>query len=117
MNVYKEVFSNFSVPPDSNATLICLIPKYRNIVTLKNFRPIGLYNTTYKLVTKIIVNRIKPYLSSIIGPIQASFLSNRRVSNYAIIIQEYTLISVKIRVGNSNMILKIYLEKDFDKIE
>lgn len=56
----KKVLTSYSMPPDNNATLICLIPKCSNAETLKSFRPIGLCNTSYKLITKIIVNIIKP---------------------------------------------------------
>lgn len=72
--------------PEMNKTLLCLILKLVNVNTIKNYRPIGLFNTTYKLVTKIIINRLKPFLHQIIGPSQASFLSNRRASNNAIIV-------------------------------
>lgn len=43
----------------------------------------------YKLVKKIIVKRIKYFLYNIIGPTHASFLSNRRDADNAIIVQEY----------------------------
>lgn len=55
---------------------------------IKNFRPIGLRNTIYKIITKILANQLKPFLEKIISPFQASFMKNRRESNNAIIIQE-----------------------------
>ncbi|KAH0778498.1 hypothetical protein KY290_004925 [Solanum tuberosum] len=82
-------FDQSKMPALNNTTIFCLIPKCPDPPTLKSYRPIGLCNTSYKLVTKIIVNLIKPILPSIIGPSQASFLSNRRASNNAIIVQEY----------------------------
>ncbi|KAF3651507.1 hypothetical protein FXO38_16581 [Capsicum annuum] len=85
----KRVFSTYSMPSNNNATLI----------------------------TKIIVNRIKAYLLSIIGPTQASFLANRRASDQAIIIQEYIAHFSNMRGKNANIILKIDLEKAFDKLE
>lgn len=85
----QKVFNTSTMPLEVNRTLLCLIPKYLNATILKNFRPIGLYNTMYKFVIKIIVNRIKPFLQTIIGPSHASFLSNRRAADNAIIVQEY----------------------------
>lgn len=117
MDFYKHVFTSLSMPPDSSATLLYLIPKCRNAMTLKRLRLIGLCNTTFKIVTKIIVNRIKPFLPSIIGPSQASFLTNRRAFDQAIIIQEYIHHFNKMKGKTSSMILKINLEKAFDKIE
>lgn len=83
---------------------------------LKNFRPIWLCNTIYKTVTKVIANRIKPLLPDIIGPIQASFLSNRRATDNAIIVQEYITRFDKMRGNQANMILKIDLDKAFDRL-
>lgn len=80
---------------------------------LRNFRPIGLSNTMYKLVTNIIFNRIKSFLHNIIGPSHASFLSNRRAADNSIVVQEYITHFEKIKGNNANMILNIDLEKAF----
>lgn len=77
---------------------------------LKNFIPIGLYNTIYKIITKIIVKRIQPYLPNIIGPSQESFMSNRRASDNEIIVQEYINHFRKIKGKKANIILKIDLK-------
>lgn len=58
------LFVRFSI----NHTYHCLIPKFPNANHLKNFLPIGLSNTIYKLITKIIVNRFKPFQIDLIGP-------------------------------------------------
>lgn len=100
-----------------NETLLCLILKCPQASMLKNFRPIGLCNTIYKTVTKIPLNRIKPYLTHIIGPSQVSFLFNRRASNNAIIVQEYITRFETIRGKIPHTILKIDLERAFDRIE
>lgn len=68
MQFCRNVFSNSSMPMANNATLICLVPKTTNADNIRSFRPIDLCNTSYKLITKIIVNRIKPYLPSLISP-------------------------------------------------
>nr|XP_016438114.1 PREDICTED: uncharacterized protein LOC107764104 [Nicotiana tabacum] len=80
-------------------------------------KPIGLCNTMYKLITKIIVNRIKPLLQNIIGPTQASFLANIRVVDNAIMVQEYITHFQNMKGKNANMILKVDLEKAFDRLE
>lgn len=78
---------------------------------------IGLCNTTYKIITKIIVNRLKPFLPLRIGPSQGSFLSNRRASDNVIIFQEFITHFSKIKGKARNMVLKIDLKKAFDRIE
>lgn len=65
---YKEVFRNNNMPEKDNNNLLYIIPKIPNIATPKDFITIGFCNTVYKLVTKIIVNRTKHILPTIIGP-------------------------------------------------
>lgn len=52
---YNKVFETLSIPSHLNGILICLIPKVKNANHLKSFCPISLYNTIYKVITKIIV--------------------------------------------------------------
>lgn len=58
----SHIFSSKTLPPQINHTLLSLIPKVDSPLTIKQFRPIGLCNTIYKIVSKILVNRIRPVL-------------------------------------------------------
>ena len=58
----KKIFGERKIPEYLNRTHIALIPKIQGLKTLGNFRPISLCNTIYKVVTKIIVARLKPLL-------------------------------------------------------
>jgi len=58
-----------------NETLITLIPKCQCPEILSHYKPISLCNSIYKVISKIIVGWIRPYLSNLILPMQAlSFL-------------------------------------------
>lgn len=97
------------MPIQAKQTLIYLTPKSLGSNNLRKFRPIGLCKTLYKLVTKIIVNRIKPILPHLINLIQASFMANRRASNNAIIVQEFISHFRKMKGKKVGMILKKHL--------
>ena len=64
----QKIFADRRVPEALNSTHIVLIPKIQGPETLGNFRPINLCNTVYKVVTKIIVARLRPYLDKLISP-------------------------------------------------
>lgn len=113
----KDIFRTSTIPHELNKTLLYLIPKINNAHCLKNFRPIGLCNTLYKIITKIIANWLKPMLHSIIGDSQASFLTNRRTSDHAILVQEFISCFQKMKGKAEKMAIKVDLEKTFDRIE
>lgn len=85
--------------------------------TLGNYRPISLCNTVYKLVTKIIVARLRPHLDKLVSPMQSAFIPGRKGVDNAIVVQEliHTISSKKGRVGF--LAIKVDLEKAYDKIE
>jgi len=58
----KEFFVTGMMPPGVNDTCIVLIPKVPHPEQLKDFRPISLCNVIYKVVSKCIVNRLRPLL-------------------------------------------------------
>jgi len=59
-----------------NSTFIALIPKSDSPSSFNEFRPISLCNCLYKIISKIIANRIRPILSHHILPEQFAFLED-----------------------------------------
>lgn len=57
--IIKEMFVTAKIPKGIGETLICLIPKVDNPECCSQFRPISLCNVTYKILTKVLVDRIK----------------------------------------------------------
>ena len=90
---------------------MCIIFKCPSPLTLKRCNLIGLCNTTYKLVRKILVEIITHILPSVIGLNQASFFHNKEDSDNAIIVKEYISTLGKIEGQNSNVMLKITSKK------
>lgn len=71
-----------------NTTFITLIPKCAQPSQLVHFRPIALCNVLYKIVSKVIANRLKGALQNIISPEQGDFLKGWVLSDNFILASE-----------------------------
>uniref|UniRef100_A0A803QPN5 Reverse transcriptase domain-containing protein n=1 Tax=Cannabis sativa TaxID=3483 RepID=A0A803QPN5_CANSA len=101
-----------------NNTLIILIPKKANPEQIVDYRPISLCSTVYKIISRVLVNRLKPILSRIISPSQSAFLPNRLISNNIIIGQEVMYSLSHRKTGRLGwMALKLDMAKAFDRVE
>ena len=113
----RNIFLSCEMPTFLNQTLIALIPKQKGPETISHFRPISLCNTVYKLVTKILVQRLRPHVPNLISPCQTAFVAGRRGSDNVIIAQEI-IYSLNKRKGKEGfMVVKIDLEKAYDRLE
>ena len=105
------------MPSYLNETLISLIPKCQNPESLSNYRPISLCNSVYKVVSKIIVACIKPYLSNLISLAQTAFVPGRRGTDNVLIAQEL-FPALDNKKGRADfMAIKLDLEEVYDKLE
>lgn len=93
-----------------------MIPKEENPQKINLFRPISLLNTSYKALSKVLVNRLRPLLSDIIGPYQSSFIPGRMTTDNTIITQEIIHSHKNLKFKRGGMIFKIDLEKAYDRI-
>lgn len=87
-DVVTQSLEGKGLPDKMNETFITLSPKVDNPETAAHFRPIGLCNVIYKIVTKLLVNRIKPLLPRLISNTQGSFVPGRQITDNIIIMQE-----------------------------
>ncbi|XP_065622950.1 uncharacterized protein LOC136064750 [Quercus suber] len=116
-NEVKKAFGLGVIPEYLNKTLITLIPKFQYPESLANYRSTSLCNLVYKIISKILVARIRPLLSNLISPIQTTFVPGRKGVDNVIIAQEliYTMDNLKGREGY--MAVKVDLEKAYDRLE
>ncbi|XP_039161739.1 uncharacterized protein LOC104455464 [Eucalyptus grandis] len=83
----KDFFSSGCLLKEVNATILALIPKVPNACEV-NDRPIACCNTIYKLITKILANRIAPVPQDIVNPSQNAFVKGRRIRDNILLAQE-----------------------------
>jgi hypothetical protein len=98
-----------------NDTFIELIPKSDKSNSFGGFRKNSLCNLLYKIITKIIVVRIKTSLSIGISKEQFVFLEGRKITNSIGVVQE-DLHNIKVK-NIKVMVLKLDLIKAYDRVD
>ena len=112
-----EWFRKGSIPDELGQALICLIPKQDNPENVKQLRPISLCNTVYKLVTKILVTRMKPYMPKWVSENQNGFIQGRGIDINLTVASEVLHSMYKKKGKLGWFALKVDLEKAYDRIE
>lgn len=73
----QSFFLNGFLPKVINSTILALIPKKSDAMMIKYYRPIACCNVIYKTISKILANRPKKLLPSIISTNQLAFVHGR----------------------------------------
>ena len=68
IHAIQEIFETTTIPKDWGAINLILIPKINHSDMITQFHLISLCNILYKLVSCIILQRLKPYITDIINP-------------------------------------------------
>jgi exonuclease III len=112
LDVVEDARLRGVINPLLNSTFLVLIPKSNHPKQFKDFRPISLCNLCYKLISKIIANRIRPILSKALSEEQLGFLKGRQILDVVGVAQEciHTLNSKK----QQAILLKLDLKQAFD---
>lgn len=79
-------------------TLIVLIPKVSGPKDVSHFRSISLCTIAYKVLMKVLVNRLKPVMPNLIVDNQKSFVEGHHIMDNVVIAQE-VIHSMRVKKG------------------
>ena len=98
----------------TNSAFLALMPKEKGANSFDRYRPISLCNIGYKIITKIMANRLKHILPYLIPENQGGFVKGRKIWDNIILVQEAIHSSQK--NGEKGMAVKLDLANAFDRV-
>jgi hypothetical protein len=113
-NLFKDFYDENLDIKRLNYGMVTLLPKVDNAVEMKNFRPICLLNVCYKIITKVLNNRLASCITKVISESQYGFIQGRYIMDGVVSLNEI-LHEVKSK-KQSGVVLKIDFEKAYDKV-
>ncbi|GLU18032.1 hypothetical protein SLE2022_343540 [Rubroshorea leprosula] len=110
----QEFHNHGRIVRGANASFIVLIPKSENPQRIEEYRPISLIGVMYKILAKLLANRLRKVLPKVIGEQQMAFIGGRHLVDGVIIANE-VIDEVK-RKRKNCFIFKVDFEKAYDKV-
>ncbi|CAL0324041.1 unnamed protein product [Lupinus luteus] len=115
-NSVSQIFRHGWILPNMNSNSIALIPKFPAADRIEDFRPIALANFQFKIITKVIADRLAIIAPKIISTQQRGFIKGRQIHDCICIASEaVNLLDHKTFGGN--LALKLDVRRVFDTID
>ncbi|KAL2243965.1 UNVERIFIED_CONTAM: hypothetical protein Sindi_0514500 [Sesamum indicum] len=99
-----------------NCTLLVVIPKVHSPITVADFRPISCCNVIYKVIAKLLVQRLSVVLGKLVSPYQAAFIPDRSIGDNIMMAQELFTGYNQKRLP-PQCALKVDIRKAYDTVE
>lgn len=115
MAFLNEFHENGSMVKELNRAFIALIPKVEKPTCMKDFRPICLVSSLYKIHAKVLSNRLRRVMDSIIGETQMAFVKNRQIVDSFVVAEE--IINLWKHDKDGGLLLKLDFEKAYDSVD
>lgn len=116
LNCVNQILNTGVMPTCLNETYICLISKFNCPQKITEFRPISLCNVVYKIVSKVLANRLKKILPAMIYESQSAFVLGRQITDNVLVAFETMHCIDQRRKGKKGlMTIKLDMNKAYDR--
>lgn len=112
----QQFFCTGYLPQEMNVALISLIPKKENATAVRDFRPIACCTVMYKIISKVLANRLQRVLDVIICDSQSAFVQGRLIFDNIILSHELVKGYNRKHISPRCMV-KVDIQKAYDSVE
>ncbi|GJX53043.1 RNA-directed DNA polymerase, eukaryota [Tanacetum coccineum] len=109
-----DFFKHGVIPNGCNSNFIALIPKIHGVNMVKDYRPISLIGSFYKIIAKILSNRLVNVIGNLVNEIQSAFVAERQILDGPFILNE--VLSWCRKKKKNAFIFKVDFEKAYDSV-
>ncbi|GJX91166.1 RNA-directed DNA polymerase, eukaryota, reverse transcriptase zinc-binding domain protein [Tanacetum coccineum] len=110
----NHLFNNGFRHSGGNSSFIALIPKFQGVKMVNDYRPISLIDSLYKIITKLLTNRLVTVIDGLVNEVQSAFIANRQILDGPFILNE--IIHWCKAKKKQTLIFKVDFEKAFDSV-
>ena len=114
MDMFKEFHEQKFFIKSLNHTFLVLLPKKGGVEDLGDYRPISLLGGFYKLLAKVLANKLKKVIGKVVSPDQNAFIKGRQILDASLIANE--VIDSWQKRGEKGLICKLDIEKAYNNI-
>uniref|UniRef100_A0A8D3EDT5 Reverse transcriptase domain-containing protein n=1 Tax=Scophthalmus maximus TaxID=52904 RepID=A0A8D3EDT5_SCOMX len=115
MHVFAESFGDCSLPQSCRRAVLTLLPKKGDLMDIKNWRPVSLLCSDYKLLSKVLSLRLKQVMDQVSHRTQTYCVPGRSIVDNVSLI--WDLLTLSGSLGLDTGLVSLDQEKAFDRVE
>nr|GEU95546.1 RNA-directed DNA polymerase, eukaryota, reverse transcriptase zinc-binding domain protein [Tanacetum cinerariifolium] len=110
----QEFYVSGHITSGCNSLFITLTPKYENPTLIKDFRPISLIDLQYKIISKLLADRLVKVVDSVVSPEQSAFIKGLQITDS--VLMANVIVTWAKKHKKKIMMFKVDFEKAYDSL-